>query len=170
MIYSITNIKVSLKSDCLCLNSVQQKLIEKNISFTSYTNFIVIRHNFTYILFKTGKNNNNHINITKIKKLENIDNAVENLKEILFECKFNEIFRKVDNITASVSVNKTINLQSLTAKFQNEKISYNPEKFPGLFIKFSVGTIILFHTGKCILIGSKKISDIECLVQKLVDI
>lgn len=170
MNYFITNIKVSLKSQRLCLNSVQKVLAEKKITFTKFTNFLVIRHEYTYILFKTGKNNNNHINITKIKHLENIDKAVENINHMLFECGFCEIYRKVDNITASVNIKKSVDLLSLVSFFKNEKISYNPEKFPGIFIKFSIGTVILFHTGRCIIIGTKKTSDIECLVQKLANI
>lgn len=170
MIYTVTNIKVSLKSCCLCLSTVQKILKEKNVDFSTYTNFLVIKHKFTYILFKTGKNKNNHINITKIKNLDNIESAVENLKDLLQECNFYELYRKVDNITASLNINRTVNLLDLIKKFQREKISYNPEKFPGLFIKFNKGTIIVFHTGRCIIIGTKSLSDIECLVQEIVNI
>lgn len=170
MNYNITNIKVSLKSKRLCLNSVQKILNEKNIPFSKYTNFLVIRYHYTYILFKTGKNNNNHINITKIKHFEKIDNAVKIITDVLKSCGFCEIYRKIDNITASININKTVNLLTLVNKFKSEKISYNPEKFPGIFIKFFKGTIIVFHTGRCIIIGTKTTSDIECLVQQLAGI
>lgn len=168
MSYQITNIKVSLKVNVLCLSSVQNILKSKNIVYNRYTNFLVIRYIFTYIIFKTGKQKNNHINVTKIKKESEINTSIFVLQELL-DVK-NIIVQKinVDNITASLNLLKPINLLQLPQHLEALSISYNPEKFPGLFIKFSIGTVIIFHTGKCIIIGTKTIADIECLVSKLV--
>ena len=167
MVYQITNIKVSLKINPLCLSSVQKELESQNIPFTIYTNFIVVRKIFTYIIFKTGKQKNNHINITKINSEPVIKTAIEILQTILK----NIVIQKqtVDNITASVNLYKPITLSHIPNIYRNIDctISYNPEKFPGLFIKVKNGTIIIFHTGKCIIIGAKTIDDIECLLQKL---
>ena len=167
MDYHITNIKVSLKVNLLCLSSVQNILKRKNISYSRYTNFLVIRYTFTYIIFKTGKQNNNHINVTKIKNEAEIKTSISVLQDLLSA--ENILVQKVnvDNITASLNLQKPINLLQLPQHFQTSSISYNPEKFPGLFVKFNVGTAIIFHTGKCILIGTKTIADIECLVLKL---
>lgn len=167
MVYQITNIKVSLKINPLCLSSVQKELESQNIPFTIYTNFIVVRKIFTYIIFKTGKQKNNHINITKINSELAIKTAIEILQTILT----NIVIQKqtVDNITASVNLHKSILLTHIPNIYRRIDctISYNPEKFPGLFIKVKNGTIIIFHTGKCIIIGAKTINDIECLLQKL---
>lgn len=167
MVYQITNIKVSLKINPLCLSSVQKELKSQNIPFSTYTNFIVVRKIFTYIIFKTGTQKNNHVNITKINSESAIITAIEILQTLLT----NVVIQKqtVDNITASTNLHKPILLTHLPNIYRNIDciISYNPEKFPGLFIKVKNGTIIIFHTGKCIIIGAKTLNDIECLILRL---
>ena len=171
MTYQITNIKVSLKTQRICLDTVQRTLTEKKIIHKNHGNFLVVRKKFTYIIFKEGKRNNNHVNITKIQNFNDVICAQEELKDICSYIVIIENTLKVDNITASLDIEKTINLVSTATTLTSiSKISYNTEKFPGLFAKFSIGTIILFHTGKCILIGAKTIQDLECLVSKLVHI
>lgn len=170
MFFQITNIKISLKIDAICLSSVQEILKQKNINHTSYPNFMVIRKTYTYIIFKKGKNKNNHINITKLKTLEEIDDSIKVLKTIFEKLFLIERKKTIDNITASVNLNKFVDLLTLPKTFPNNQISYNSEKFPGLFIKFKKGTVIVFHTGKSIIIGAKSVDDVRCLASKLADI
>jgi TATA-box binding protein (TBP) (component of TFIID and TFIIIB) len=39
--------------------------------------------------------------------------------------------------------------------------TFNPERFAGLFIKLSGGTVIIFRTGKVNIVGCKSISDVN---------
>jgi TATA-box binding protein (TBP) (component of TFIID and TFIIIB) len=165
MLYKITNIKISVKTTFICLNTVIDKV--KCMKHKRYNNFVVLRNIYTYVIFKSGKNNINHINITKVKTFCDIEHAINHLLNIL--C-VEEIKRTVDNITVSLNINRKVNLNKLPVFENCISISYNSEKFPGAFIKFNCGTIILFHTGKCIFIGIKKREDIECLISKVVHI
>lgn len=162
MLYKITNIKISVKTSFICLNTVVGKINDKN--FKRYNNFVVLRDNYTYVIFKSSNGDSNHVNITKIKTFGEITLAVEHLLKLF---SLIEIKRQVDNITVSTSLNRKINLNLLPIFKDCISVSYNSEKFPGAFIKFDIGTIILFHTGKCIFIGIKKEKDIECLLSKI---
>lgn len=169
MSYNITNIKISLKTSFLCLDTVVSILQEKAIAHKRYSNFIVIRDLYTYIIFKQGCNGRNHVNITKLKVLADIDLSIKHLCSVLLTCHIVEYKRVIDNITASINLERQFNLLEITKIFPGH-CSYNTEKFPGLFLKFNCGTIILFHTGKCILIGAKTESDIQCLIAKIASI
>ena len=165
MLYKITNIKISVKTTFICLNTVVDKI--KDLNYKRYNNFVVFRDIFTYVIFKSSKGENNHINITKIKTFDEITCAIKHLLDVL--C-VSEIKRKIDNITVSLNLHKKVDLKNLPSFEHCLSVSYNSEKFPGVFIKFNCGTIILFHTGKCIFIGIKKEEDIECLISKIVNI
>lgn len=165
MLYKITNIKVSLKIDSICLSSVYEAFVSQKIVCKKYANFLVVNSKYTYIIFKTGPSLNNHINITKIKEISDVDHAINHLKTFFV---FNEQKRTIDNITASCDKLKELQLDQIIKRFSN--VSYNTEKFPGAFVKFDYGTVILFHTGKCILIGAKSRNDLECLITQIADI
>lgn len=166
--YNVTNVKLSLKIRFICLDTVKNILTKQNISVKSYPNFLVFRNIYTFILFKSKDKIRNHINVTNIKKLENIEEAISAITELL-DIEKDDIFSTViDNITASFSVKKDFNFLDILEKFKTlANITYNNEKFPGIFLKFQSGTVIIFHTGKCILIGCKSLPDIECLVKQI---
>lgn len=163
--FKITNVKLSLKVSFNCLDTVSNLLKDKNISCKSYNNFIVFKTQYTYILFKSKNNIQNHLNITNISNLDEIDQAINIYKNISNSTIISQI---IDNITASFSLKDTFEFLNVIDKFNSiAKVSYNSEKFPGIFIKFDIGTVIIFHTGKCIIIGCKSIENLEWLVEKI---
>ena len=162
MDYKIANVKVSIKTSPLFLDIVLRKCEEKQLYCKNYKNFLVIKDVFTYIIFKMNKNNENHINITKIPNLDSVAIAIASIQDIT-DC--HVISQTIDNIIASTFIKKNLDLQSISKLFTNVK--YNNEKFPGLFIKYKIGTVILFHSGKIVIVGSKKEADIQCLIQKI---
>lgn len=160
--FTITNVKVSLKTSPIVLDNVS---VEKSVFIKRYKNFIVIKQKYTYIIFKTNKQTReNHINITKIPSIYEVSNAVEHLKSIIDFVVKNSF---VDNIIAIANVDKQLNLINICNSGIFKQLKYNNEKFPGLFIKFDTGTVILFHSGKVVIVGCKTINDIECLITKI---
>ena len=166
--YNVTNIKLSLKIKFICLDTVQNILKNLNISVKSYPNFLVFRQTYTFILFKSKDCIRNHLNVTNIKEYTNIETSINILKTLL-NYDISDIFSTtIDNITASFSIKSSFNFLDILNKFKDiSQITYNNEKFPGIFLKFDLGTVIIFHTGKCIVIGCKSLINIECLVKKI---
>jgi TATA-box binding protein (TBP) (component of TFIID and TFIIIB) len=72
---------------------------------------------------------------------------------------------KVVNIVASVDFERQIDLAKI--KTNHPRVVYEPEIFPGLTIRFEDATCVLFHTGKCNVLGAKEELDIKCVLLEL---
>ena len=149
----------------------EEQLIEAINRNTPATTFVfkllfllVVKSKYTYIIFKTNKNSENHINITKIPSVDQVFEAIELIKELTY-CLV--LSQTIDNIIATTNTFKQLNLKDIVLKKKFQTIKYNNEKFPGLFIKFDKGTAIIFHSGKIVIVGSKSIEDIECLLENI---
>jgi len=86
---------------------------------------------------------------------------------------------ETENILASTNIKEYLNTNS---ELNLEKIametycSYNPEKFPGVFIKISsdnekffLGTAIIFPSGKTLLGDIKNIGDAHLMLEKIIE-
>jgi TATA-box binding protein (TBP) (component of TFIID and TFIIIB) len=164
MSYKIANVKVSVKTLSLSLDIVYQCASLKGLTCKNYTNFLVIKKKFTYIIFKTNKNNENHINITKIPNVSFVQEAIDLIKN-LTNCFITSTH--IDNIIATTNSNRELNLEQIVKEKKFDQIKYNNEKFPGLFVKFVIGTAILFHSGKIVIVGCKSEESIKCLIKKI---
>ena len=163
--YQIANVKVSLKTSPLVLDTVYKNLITQSIVCKQYNNFLVVKSKFTYIIFKTNKKFENHINITKIPSVSNIFEAILLIK-LLTNCEV--AHQQIDNIIATTKHQSKLCLKDIIEKKTFKSIKYNNEKFPGLFLKFKEGTAILFHSGKIVIVGCKSIETLECLLSTIV--
>ena len=168
MSVNVTNIKVSVNLEKQSLDSVEKRIKDLSLTYKKYNNFIVLRDIFVYTIFRAGKNNFNHVNITKIKHFSDVEEAIENLQNL--DLNINRKSLKIDNITGSIDLKKELRIEGIIElvssndNFSNIKISYNNEKFPGLFLKLkSVGTIIIFYSGKVVFVGCKTKENLECL-------
>lgn len=72
---------------------------------------------------------------------------------------------KVVNIVANINFNKALDLVALTK--QLPKSLYEPERFPGLSVKLSDATCVLFYSGKCNILGAKEELDIAAALLEL---
>lgn len=160
----IVNIKISVKVKTISLAAVVNILKRKKIWFKEFPNFISFTKKYNFVIFKST-NKDNHVNITKLKRKKDILKSARNLKKIL-GIKIKAII--VDNLVATAAFNKHLNLKAInnSKKFKTKK--YNPESFPGLFLKFKTGTCIIFHSGKIVFIGFKHRRDIFSAFQKMV--
>jgi hypothetical protein len=163
--YKIANVKVSLKTSPLFLDTVYKSLLNQKIPCRQYNNFLVVKSKYTYIIFKTNNNFENHINVTKIPNVCNILEAVTLLK-VLIKCDIT--YQQIDNIIATTKHKSQICLKDIIEKKTFKLVKYNNEKFPGLFLKFKEGTAILFHSGKIVIVGCKSIKNLEWLLSLIV--
>ena len=167
--FEIKNIKFSLKIRNISLNSVLDELRISKIFFEIKGNYIIIKDNYVYILFKSKNFVLNHVNITKIPSIIEINYSVSNLKhKILRNLPIKIIQEQIDNLTATCNIGKEIDQLRLLLKNKgNYSIKFNKEKFPGLFIKAPLGTFIVFHTGKVNVVGCKSPFDLFQLFHSL---
>jgi hypothetical protein len=171
MDYKITNIKISVKCRNISLDTVKEFLCVNGIPFKLYNNYIVTTVKYTYIIFKKNVKNIEdicHINITNIQTLENLNEAINNLR--IFDEKTITKKYTIDNITVSKNFFKFVDLQELFKTLPTDiSVTYNSETFPGVFLKFpnKQGTAIIFHTGKCVLLGCKTVNSIETILERL---
>lgn len=167
--FEIKNVKISLKLEDISLNTVIEYLTNNNIKFQIKSNYIIINHLYVYIIFKRKNLLINHVNVTKIPNLNKVEDSVKNFTENIFK-DLKIIVKKVniDNLTSIYHIKKGINLSDIIKKENNNfKILYNNEKFPGMFLKFKVGTLIIFYTGKIISVGCKTVEDLAYLFEQI---
>jgi len=170
--FEIKNIKLSLKTSEITLNTVIDHFTTSNITFERKSNYIIIRKQFIYVLFKPKNNIITHINVTKIPNIDNITIAIEHLlTEILNSLNVKILHQKIDNLTAIYDQKKSIDQLAIIKKSHPLYfIRFNKEKFPGLFLKDRLGTFIIFHTGKVNLVGCQDPDHLNVLFQKLLTI
>jgi len=161
----IRNIKVSLKSKAIALNNVRDILKQKEYQYKDYPNFISFNNTFVYVIFKTSHNNLNHINVSRLLSLNDLQKCIEIFEEIF---SVPVLHSTVDNIVATAKHRSRINLYDVVKKRLFNNIRYNPEQFPGVFIKSQKGTIIIFHSGKIVSVGCKLLDDVECVTKEII--
>lgn len=170
--FTIKNMKISIKLEKISLNSVVKYLECNTIDFKIRGNYLVIYHKYVYIFFKLKDLIIRHINVTKIPDEKSINDSILVLKtEILKGMCLNILEYKIDNLTATYDVKTELDLLTVLNKTRSSfNVKYNKEKFPGLFIKTYQGTFIVFHTGKVNLVGCKSSEHLPILFKCLENI
>jgi len=118
------------------------------------------------LIFNSGK-----IVCTGARSLEMVERSIqkiiENLKKIDIII---EIKPKIDvqNIVASGSIKRKLNLNALAIKLRNTE--YEPEQFPGLVYKLkgTNATFLLFTNGKIVCTGTRTREQVDAAVEKLI--
>ena len=120
----------------------------------------MVKNKFAYIIFTKSKTfRNYHVNITKIPSLDQVPNALKELKNIINE-NFSIENIKIENLTCLHHLNLNINLHETFKNFQSHLFPeivytrYNAEKFPGIFAKLNKCSILIFSSGKLVVIGA----------------
>ena len=177
----INNIKISIKF----FEFSQVKLNIKDflaskckyLSKRDNLNFVIFRppNGFVYTIFHSG-----HINITNLKSVDEIHQAVCFIVDTLnLPQTLNEAYQ-IDNISANGTlhlVSKFNSLQKLCEKIQEldesfevSKISYETQRFSGATIRRSGyfkknvkgnGTVLLFNNSKFIIVGAKSLDHVK---------
>jgi transcription initiation factor TFIID TATA-box-binding protein len=80
----------------------------------------------------------------------------------------NSLTYTIQNIVVRLSLNCNLNLEKIRDCFKN--CSYDPNHFPGLFLRIKApkSVLIIFRTGKIVLTGIKLFKDIDCILEYLI--
>ena len=141
MVYTIVNIKISLKFKPTKFERIHQNCQKKEVKFKTYNNFIQYydKGSLRFSVFKTKLKSNKKIvsqcgNLTGMRNLCKITPSIVRVSELTGLDEEN-ITHKVDNITANAVLSKPnnisrINLQELTSILTEEKTrwTWQPEK------------------------------------------
>ena len=127
------------------------------------SNFIVAKRRFVYTIFKTKKSARKyHINVTKIPSEKKINAALANIKYVIHS-KFQILQWRKENITCSVNTNRAIPLFQVFSPLEKQpyvkKLKFVPDRFPAMFVSMNQNTVLMFSTGKMVIIGGKSKND-----------
>ena len=123
------------------------------------------REGYTFLLFKNGK-----AVLAGVKSQDGLMLAIEKFKEEAKE-KLNITIKDVDveiqNLVLSLDLHVEINLESFVHEIYDSY--YSPELFPGLTFKIydPSATFLVFSSGKCVLVGLKRLEDVDRAIGKL---
>jgi transcription initiation factor TFIID TATA-box-binding protein len=99
--------------------------------------------------------------------------ALDFAKEYLFEKGFIgsvNLVKSTKNIVVVIDLGHGVNLENLA---RHHKIMYEPEQFPGGILRMannSSATALVHASGKAVVVGLKKFTEIDAVVQKLKDL
>jgi transcription initiation factor TFIID TATA-box-binding protein len=85
-----------------------------------------------------------------------LDHFVAVLKVLNYGCTVSDY--KIVNVVGSCDFGRVLDLGAIAKMFD---VWYEPELFPGLRVKLSTCSAVIFHTGKCNFLGGKDETDIH---------
>ena len=157
----LSNVKLScsIKLDEGEVFSVDQNQVDLN----RCSNFIVAKRRFVYTIFKAKKNARKyHVNVTKIPSERDIGVALTNLKRVI-KSKFQILDWRKENVTCSIDTNRAIPLFQVFSPLEKQpyvkKLKFVPDRFPAVFVSMQQNTVLMFSTGKMVIIGGKTKND-----------
>jgi len=128
-----------------------------------FSNFVVIKAQFTYIVFWSG----GYVNVANLKAFSDLELAkkeFQRLTGILLLSKWD-----VQNIHAHGQIDLKRRSLSWIVRHSNPldgKLLYDRSFFPGLRLKFPEGTIVIWQSGKYSALGVRDLNSLEKLVSK----
>ncbi len=166
----MTNIKLS----CTIILADEGPLsLNKDVSQKVFSNFTVVRKQYVYTIFKTrGNNKSYHVNITKVPSRADIKISLSLLTDIISN-RFSVQTWEINNLTCSFRAGFEIPLPDVFDKLRKEsyvkKVRFNPERFPGMFVTFEANTVLIFSTGKMVIIGAKSEDAVKHSLDFIID-
>ena len=149
----ITNIKISFK----CHENVSVKESAVVLSYHTRNNLIIKFSSYTCTIL--GKNHN-FVNLTGLRKFEDIEKSVSELLKVSNITRANLSEIKIDNISAVFAT-----YPGLKARIYSDNARlitlFRPPKFPGLILKINRKSCTYFNSGKCLLVGLKSEEDLK---------
>ena len=133
---SISAIKVSAKIPEVNIRDIERFCDQNTIRSKRFNrdHLVVYDSSFTFTIFKKSEFSfaDQHVNITKIKGFDDIQNAIQDLAWII-DVDPDLIFYNIDTITAVGNIEKKIDLEEFISNNSDltDFIRFNREIFPG---------------------------------------
>ncbi|TRO61927.1 TATA-box-binding protein [Candidatus Bathyarchaeota archaeon] len=123
------------------------------------------REGYTFLLFRNGKSV-----LAGVKSFDQMHVAIDKFKKEAKEklgIKITKVDIEIQNLVLSLDLHVEINLEHFVHKVYDSY--YSPELFPGLTFKIydPPATFLIFSSGKCVLVGLKRVEDVDRAISKL---
>ncbi|MBW2977567.1 TATA-box-binding protein [Candidatus Woesearchaeota archaeon] len=119
------------------------------------------------LIFSSGK-----VVCTGARSMDKVEESIKKIIKSLEKIGIKVTIKpeiKIQNIVASGSIGKDLNLNTLAMKLPNTE--YEPEQFPGLVYKLAEAkaTFLLFSNGKIVCTGTKSEKEVREALDKLIE-
>ena len=156
-------------SESLNIEEIAEKLPEFKFNPDEFSGLTLKLENpkAAVLLLSDGK-----VICTGTKKIEDAENAIKKTIEKL-KCinkSLNEDFKlETQNLIASTDLKKELNLRLISKELSDDKIDYEPEKFPGLIYNMiDIGaSLLIFNSGKIICTGLNTIEEATKAINRM---
>jgi transcription initiation factor TFIID TATA-box-binding protein len=118
----------------------------------------IINPKCTVLIFGNGK-----IVLTGLKTKIECRKTILKLEDLLFDkcgCRVKAKKTKFQNFVVSHSLEHNVNLEKFYDLFKHQ-CTYTPEIFPGLNLSIDNITVLIFHSGKIVFTGVRKVTEIK---------
>ena len=155
----IKNVKISaIFISTLPIEYFERTAFTRKTKFRYARNILSIKDSFPFTIFRKGINTF-HLNITGIKGVHQIPEAINWIKESYCPTKeFTLLSHSVDNITSSFHIGHKLCLRKIGESIKCAK--FNPERFPGLHLRTSLASAVIFNSGYINILGCKSEKDV----------
>jgi len=111
---------------------------------------------------------------TGAKNMDEVDKSIKNTMKKIQSVGITTRAKatvEIQNIVASVNLNKEMHLSSISKGLLLQHVDYQPDKFPGLIYKIEEygATLLLFDSGKLVCTGTKSIEDATSAIDMMKD-
>lgn len=117
------------------------------------------------LLFRTGK-----MVVVGGKTVEDVKKTVKEVLRALYPALSGlppTVEVQIQNIVATANLGREVNLERLSQELPN--VNYDPNQFPGLIYApgFDKPTVLIFETGKVVIVGAKDEQEIASIVEEI---
>lgn len=123
------------------------------------------REGYTFLLFRNGKSV-----LAGVKSFDQMHDAINKFKaetKEKLDIEITKVDIEIQNLVLSLDLHVEINLEHFVHEVYDSY--YSPELFPGLTFKIydPPATFLVFSSGKCVLVGLKRVEDVDRAINKL---
>ena len=126
------------------------------------------RDGYTFLLFRNGKSV-----LAGVKSFDQLTAAIDKFKievKEKLDIEIKDVDVEIQNLVLSLDLHVEINLEHFVHEVYDSY--YSPELFPGLTFKIydPPATFLVFSSGRCVLVGLKRLKDVDRAIGKLCDV
>lgn len=172
----IVNVVASFSLDTtLDLKEVHQRFENESLFDEAIFNYSVVvlrvkKPKMSFLIYRTGR-----IICTGAKSVEDAKQSGEYLLNRFRNVGVNIHFLReveINNIVAKADLGSELNLNLIATNSGLENVEYEPEQFPGLIYRMNEKnikcTILLFRSGRIVIVGLKDVNKIDKVMERLI--